>query len=229
MALNLSPKIFDKLHDTPRKSALAIGLGTLALVIALFVFAIVPATSSVIEQYERNKERQVLVDAQNLKIDNINKLLQAEERHASEIELLNENYPDFVDTEYIARNINDYIVQSGDVTIRSVGVDDKLERVASFVTSTEATKYNRYEIIATPVVINYFCSVESSVKFLNYIENYPSILNITEASYNFIENADAGNPPNLPLDCNLELVYYSKLLKPEPTPAPTLVPSPTGN
>lgn len=217
MALNLNPQIFNKLHDTPQKSALFIGLGTLVLVLALFVFAIVPATSSVIEQYEKNKRRQELVEEQETKIANINKLVKEEEENIDQIGLLNENYPIFIDSEYILRNIQDYMVLNDDIFITTINIDDKTEKMPSFVTSSDNAKYDGFEILGTPVDINYYCSIEGSIKFLKYFENFPSILNIEKLGYSYItdESAESKVPAGTPYNCTLSLIYYTKVAKPK--------------
>lgn len=222
MALNLNPKIFAKLHDTPQKSAIFIGIGTLILVLALFVFAIVPAVSSVIRQYEKNKRRTELVELQERKIDNLNKLVQAEEAHGEEIALLNENYPTFVDSEYILQNLQNYLEQNIGVKFTSIRVDELTpEQVASFAQGG-GEDFNRYTIQSIKIGVTYYCTIEGGVKFLRYLESYPSILSIVDTSYTYIEteNEESGvSRDGLPMNCNTNLSYYTKVEK-AATPVP---------
>ncbi|MBP9758582.1 hypothetical protein KBD45_02715 [Candidatus Dojkabacteria bacterium] len=220
MALNLNPQIFSKLHDTPQKSALFIGLGTLILVLSLFVFAIVPATSSVIEQYEKNKRRQELVDEQETKIENINKLVTEEEKYIDEIGLLNENYPIFTDTEYIVRNIQDYMVSSSDIEIISIDIDEKYTKMPSFVTSSDNAKYDGFDIVGVPIDIVYYCSIEGSVKLLKFFENFPSILSVENLTYSYIidDSTESTVSADTPYNCVVSLLYYTKTAKPVLTP-----------
>lgn len=227
MALDLNPTIFSKLRSTPQRSALFIGLGTLVLVIALFVFAIVPATSSVVEQYEKNKKRQELVEQQETKIENLNKLVNEEEKYAQQIKILNENYPIFVDTEYVIRNIQDYADQNDDINIANIDVDDKYVQLPSYVTSSEMSKYDRYDIQGVNMTISYYCSIEGSVKFLKFFENFPSLLNVEKTSYAYQTDTNAELPPNTPYTCGLTVFYYTKFNKPNLTTTP--VPAESGN
>jgi hypothetical protein len=225
MALNLSPKIFSKLHDTPQKSAIFIGLGTLILVLGMFVFAIIPAVSSVIEQYEKNKRRTELVEEQEKKIDNLNKLVKSEEQYSKQIELLNENYPIFVDSEFVVRNLQAYMAQRNDIQFLSIAIDEsRPEDIPSFIQEGEVGQYDKFDIKGIKTTLQYYCTIEGAVNFLNYLENYPSILNIVSlaTAYRKDDSADSDAPANMPMDCGVSFLYYTKSLKPEPVSTPEI-------
>lgn len=180
----MSKNKIKKAKDQRQTQIFFIVIGGTFIILALVFFIIVPAITSVVEQIKNNEVRREMITNQERKIKKITNLIEIKNSYSQELVLLEESYPTFDDTEFIARNLYDYDESNNEFTITNM----KFEKEGSTIN----------------INLNYETSYEQAFIFLDFIEKFPRILQVESISYTYDENEES----ELPLIGNMKLIAY---------------------
>lgn len=182
--------------STPQKSTFSLAIVTILIVIFMTLVAIRPAVTSVIKQYNNNKERRQLIQKQNLKLDNIKKALEKMNDYSFNIELLEESSPLNYDSEYIVQNVSDFVDKNSGLKISGI----KFEYRQNMLTEVDPS------IGIINVEVTFDSDIDGALALMEFVENFPRVLNIHDASF----SATTENTGILPINgsINFDAYYY---------------------
>ena len=200
MAVQFSRTIFKDLLDDPQKGTLTLAIGSTLIVIFMIVVAIRPAIVSVIKQVQSNEVRRELILKQEEKIETLTELVGRQSEYVFEIELLNEVFPDFDDSEYVLRNLHEYLMINEDVQLVSMEIDHS---------NTISNRFPTAPISVGVIEVSFGVQsdIDQAYKLIDYLDKFPRILDIQTITYSALQNDNQVLPLTGSIDFNL---YYIK-------------------
>ncbi len=194
----VNKKFYNKFFDTPQNSAFTLAVATIILVLIMIFGAIRPAITSIVNEMQNNDERRRLIELQEKKRNNLESLLAQEREYAEQIGILNEIQPQFDDSEFVVRNINDYIKGNPNIVIQDYVINYQ-SRTRSSISSAAPS------LRTLTLSLTFSSDIDNAIEFIEFLESFPRIFDIQDGRFFFAEEEFQNS--NLPLTGQIELLY----------------------
>ncbi len=209
----------DILND-PQKGTFTMAIGTIIVIIFMFLVAIRPALSSVFAQIANNKIRQNIINDQTTKEETLANLISLQSQYVTELDLLRSSLPEDNDIEYLLANVDAYDNASEQVKVTGYTISYKTDK-AYFQEMSELTNFEKAQI-----TFNFEGNRETGIALVDFLENFPRPINVL--SVNIGRNTSSFVPNDITGSVSAT-VYYRKEVSEEQIPETEATPTVSGS